>query len=239
MSWVSRPVWPGELSDADRVGLVGLVAGARWGSRALSPTGTGSRPCAVQVTSGSGVRLQATVRVGREVGLLAVRGAGGRTSRWIVGVGLKVPVGVVDVGGSGSGRNLDACGTGPADHHGALGWGGRQAAQRPAVGGEQVKLIPRRRRVGHWSDRWSGDRARLGRCRVGRDGRGAPAAEHAKGYDGESGPVHPVRPHSTDGSAAGVWSVAPIAAAGSARPEPLLQRRRPRAGQQRSGQSCG
>ncbi len=29
MTGVSRPVWPGELSDADRAGLVGLAAGAR------------------------------------------------------------------------------------------------------------------------------------------------------------------------------------------------------------------
>ncbi len=29
MSGVARPVWPGELSDADRAGLVGLVAAAR------------------------------------------------------------------------------------------------------------------------------------------------------------------------------------------------------------------
>jgi len=31
VSGVARPVWPGELSDADRVGLAGLAAGARRG----------------------------------------------------------------------------------------------------------------------------------------------------------------------------------------------------------------
>lgn len=45
--------------------------------------------------------------------------------------------------------------------------------------------------------------------------------------DGESGPVSPLRAHSTDGSAAGVWSLAPSTAQGRGRAEVLPQRCRP------------